>query len=247
MPHITIGTANTYLGKMLKDPKGLESFEDVDILLLQEADPIVDDIDDLIAHSDFRVARIERGVGLAILNRPTVRRVRTDCVLLQATPPYQRYILQKFREHPLQTVGRGTLEGLFETAEGNTITTVTGHANVPVKPIRRAKYVNRLPDVMATIRGPAVLAGDMNHWPGPRGVDHRMVERAKMERVDIGDEPTYTSLNSQHAWMGRLGININGQFDAMMFTPQHLQVTASEVRDIPSSDHRAIVTQFTFR
>lgn len=230
---------------MLKDPEGLEAFRDVDILMLQEVDPVADQIEELIAHSDFRLACIEKGVGLAILNRPTVTVLDYKLTLLQKTPAYQRWILQKFREHPLQTVGRGVLACRFATPDGNELTAVTGHANVPVKPIRRLKYINRLPGVMANIYGPAVLAGDMNHWPGPRGVDHRMVECAGLSRVDIGNKPTYVSAGSQHAWMGKLGINIEGQFDTMIYTPKLLHVIRQEVRDIPS-DHRAIVTEFEF-
>nr|WP_281720480.1 endonuclease/exonuclease/phosphatase family protein [Nitrosomonas nitrosa] len=247
MSHVTIGTANSYLGKMLKDPEGLKAFADTDILLLQEVDPVAEQIEKLIAETDFRLAQISVGVGLAILHRETVEPVPNlsdGLTLLQATPTYQRRILQKFREHPLQTVGRGTLQARFRTVDDQELTAVTGHANVPLKPIRRAKYVAMLADVMATVQGPAVLAGDMNHWPGPQAVDHEMVSRAKLERVAL-DRPTYTSLNSQHRWMGRLGINIEGEFDAMMYTPQHLEAVKSEVRDI-SSDHRAIVTQFNF-
>lgn len=250
MSHITIGTANTYLGKMLKDPEGLKAFADVDVLLLQEVDPVAEQIDDLLAETDFRLAQISVGVGLAILHQETVTPVPTplgdSLSLLEITPGWQRDLLQRFRDHPLQTVGRGTLEARFLTEDGNEITAVTGHANVPVRFRQRAEYIRKLPDVMATVRGAAILGMDANSWPGPREVDYEMVAASGLERVNIGDEHTYTSANSRHRWMGRLGINIEGQLDTMMFTPQQLQVTASEVRYIPSSDHRAIVTQFLF-
>ncbi len=248
MPSIKVGTANTYLGKVLEDSRGLEPLADADILLLQEVDPVADRIDDLVRASDFRVSRIEQGTGLAILHRDTVSLTAASTSLLQRTPVFQRRIMQVFREHDLKTIGRGTAQAEFETSDSTALTVVSAHANVPVRRGLRREYLRLLSKHMRAINGPVVLGGDMNHWPGPHKGDKEMATAAGLERVDIGDQPTYTDVNSKHAWIGRasLGlIDVNAQLDSMLFTPEHLEVQNAEVRDI-ASDHRAIVTTFGF-
>jgi endonuclease/exonuclease/phosphatase (EEP) superfamily protein YafD len=90
----------------------------------------------------------------------------------------------------------------------------------------------------------------MNHYPVPGIVDKELETVARMQRVDIGREPTWRMVGSKSERLGRLAAfaarrpaeSFDGQLDALLYRGSIVPVD-TRVVDI-ASDHRAIVTEF---
>jgi endonuclease/exonuclease/phosphatase family metal-dependent hydrolase len=145
---------------------------------------------------------------------------------------------------------RGMISVEYETAAGR-LTVSTAHLIVFARVHARTKQVRALRQALQQDRlrrGPHVLTGDMNHYPGPTAADRAMQVAGGFERVPL-PEPTWRVAGSKHEWMARLASAASrrdlASFDAELDDVLYRQLTLlrSEVLDI-ASDHRGIVCDF---
>lgn len=250
---ITVATANTHMGRMVRDPDGLTPFVNVDVLLMQEVHPERDNIERRLSEeTDMRLVHSIGEYGLAIAARNNFDVQSISGIALQERPKLLQAVFSAGGESSITAFrlrARGMLRVMLATPKGNSLSVATTHPTVPVLPLSRSRQVTRLGEVLSNFDGPFIIGGDMNHWPGPRDVDVEMCERAGLRRVDLDGETTYRIEDSNHSWMGRVAFlrdRAGGELDAMLYKGGSLALMSSNVVDI-ASDHRAIISNFKLR
>jgi hypothetical protein len=119
---LTIATANTHWGQMLKADDGLKSVADVDILLLQEAINIEEDDTKRLRLAGFEPVHVANMFGLAIALRvgsslalaPNSLKERR----LQRMSPIERRLTQKGAKRAHEFTEHGMIAAKFLTENG---------------------------------------------------------------------------------------------------------------------------------
>ncbi|MDB5163507.1 MAG: Metal-dependent hydrolase, endonuclease/exonuclease/phosphatase family [Candidatus Saccharibacteria bacterium] len=246
---ITVTTANTQMGKAIRSG-GLQAVANSDVLLLQEVQMPPNELAEHVKELGLLAVSIAGHFGLAIAIKPEHKVTDSKKVTLQKQGPLGRAIgfhgSERWDDTKFRLRGRGLLVVALKTAKGSHVTVATTHPTVPIKFLSRRKQINAAADALADVTDPLVLAGDMNHWPGPGRLDRKMRGNAHLAAVNLGTVPTFDVARNNYAWLGKLsqiGLNPNGQLDAMLYRgaihPNH-----TELVDI-STDHQAISTTFT--
>ena len=246
---ITIASLNTQMGRAIREPYGLKPLDGVDILLMQEVmmggSELVDRVHDQIG---LRIGQYDEELGLAIALLPGqfitkhYKTVMQQRGLIGNSIDSNKEDMQKSR---FRLRGRGLIGVSLVTSENNALSVATTHPTVQLRQISRNRQVRKIAGAVAKVDHPLVLAGDMNHWPGPHSVDLRTYEETRLTPVNMPDKATFDVSRTRYAWLGKLaanfGVDMNGQLDAMLY--RGLTVGATTLVDV-SSDHSAIMTTF---
>lgn len=240
----TVATANTQMGRAIRESGGLKPLAGVDALLLQEvkmerdelAEKLSSDIGMTLGHYDKEYA-----LAIAIDPRHSLKHQYEETL----QPRGRAGRLIQSAEGLMDTTSfrlraRGLLAVTLETTSSNRATVAAVHPTVQPKLLSRNKQVRAIPSAVSGIDTPLVVAGDMNHWPGPHKVDRQMYEDSGLTPVEIKGS-TFDFNQTRYAWLGR--ILLSTQLDAMLYRGQGLEPIATELVDIPS-DHRAVITTF---
>lgn len=254
----TIATANTHEGRLLSEPEGLAHFGEmgVDVLLLQEVlDLSSQTIDDRLKDDGYGLAHFDAPSGLAIAVR--------DGSELQVQPGSERTeILRKpeklgvaAKRLGLKLGNRLRSRGLIAikllTPSNETLTVASTHPIVFARALSRAKQVRAIGNVLKSdyYQGnPLIVAGDMNHYPGPRKVDLAMRQAANLQAVETG--PTWKIRGSRHEKYAKVAAFItrrqldrfDGKLDAILY--RGMEQIGNTILEI-ESDHDAVVATFT--
>ncbi len=252
MPHpdqITVATANTFFGRTVRAYDGFKPFTNADILLLQEVyTPIVDSLKQHLQQAGFDLIHAGGHFGLAMALRSsngvslmpgTVRES-----VLQHVSKFGIALAKHYSRQKLEYSDRGVLAATFVTAGGIKFTIATTHLPVMTAPRKRAQFLIRLADELRNpyYNDPLILTGDMNHYPGPRSVDHAFWKIANMVAVDMQGKPTWPS-KSTGALERKLGRFYAGQLDNVLYRGQGIESVDTQVIDV-ISDHRAVFANF---
>jgi|GEM_PF-2884733 len=257
---VTIATANTHFGQLLRATESLAPIAHADIILLQEViTPELDVLERYLEPAGFRAVYIEPKFGLVVAFR---RRAKLKVgaiarsVGLQKMSLAERMIIQRSLGREIAYTEHGCIVVEAVAQSGQKVMVVNTHLTVPPKFLARGRQVRRLGGVLATLDAaqPLIVAGDMNHYPRPWPVDEDMRRRNDLRRVDLLSEPTWrahsvrrASLLRAVAYASRRPLEaFDGQHDAMLYRGAGMTQKSAQVVDI-ASDHRAIVTRFTLR
>jgi len=240
---LTIATANTQMGRAIREPGGLAGLKSADVILLQEvqmgqdelATKLSDDIGLSLGHYDD-----DFGLAIAIDSKYTIQSRRHR--ILQARGTVGRLTLPA-KEHvnTFRLRGRGLLALTLETPDGTVFTAATTHPTVKMKSVSRNAQVRAIPNAISDMPDPLVLAGDMNHWRHPHRVDRQMYESTGLTPVEITGS-TFDVSQTRYALLGKI-IRFDAQLDAMLYRGKGLRPIETELIDI-SSDHHAVKTTF---
>ncbi len=249
---IQIVTANAHEGRFVSSG-GLAEFADVDVMMLQEVHPDRDDLEHhLQQETDLRLVIASDAMRLAVAIHKDRKILDTHKIPIQSagfvvnglrsTLSSDNRIVRRFRD-------RGLL-GVSLDFDRSPVSAVTSHVNVAARPLKRAHHLEQTPAALDTIKGSLIFGGDMNHWPGPRGMDERMREHANLLRVPLAD-PTWVSheSNPQQRMLGavldRFDASLDAEMDAM-FWRNDGSIALEDAAVVPiASDHRAIVATFS--
>lgn len=244
---LTVATANTCTGDLLRTPSGLEPFRTAGAGLvgLQEVFGVTEEqLRTALADVGLELTHWHAPAGLVLAHDPQV-----------ATPVGEPLVTTLKAAGPLLRISdhwheRGMVSAAFET-EAGPVTFSTAHLIVFARAYARTKQVRALRAALQREplrRGPHVLTGDMNHYPRPAAADRAMHEAGGLTHVPL-HEPTWRISGSKHEWMARLAATVthrdlstfDAQLDVVLY--RDLRLLASAVFDI-ASDHRAVVCDF---
>ncbi len=254
MTLLTVATANTRSGDLLRATDGLGPFRaaGVQVLGLQEVFGLDERaVSVALESSGYRLAHLHAPAGLAIAHDPRTTHVDPDVLVTTLAPagPLLRWF-DHWHERAMVSavVALGTSQGVRGP---HSVTFSTAHLIVFARAMARGRQVVRLRAAMQQDRlrrGPHIVTGDMNHYPGPGRRDLAMHVAGGFHRVVL-DEPTWRIAGSKHEWLGRVAATATHRdlsaFDAQLDVVLHrgLDLRSSAVVDI-ASDHRAVVCTF---
>jgi endonuclease/exonuclease/phosphatase family metal-dependent hydrolase len=244
---LTVATANTCTGELLRTPGGLEPFRTAGagVVGLQEVFGITEpELRAALAGAGLELTHWHAPAGLVIAHDPRVAALAGEPLVttLKAAGPLLRYS-NHWHE-------RAMLSAAFETAAGP-VAVSTAHLIVFARAHARTKQVRALREALEQDRlrrGPHVLMGDMNHYPRPAAADRAMHEAGGFTHVPL-HEPTWLVSGSKHEWLARLAAvatrrdlaSFDAQLDVVLY--RDLRLIDSTVVDV-ASDHRAVVCDF---
>ena len=158
--------------------------------------------------------------------------------------PGPRCDMAIYARHPLrdvQIIPFHTVDGRLIVARvqlgGQTITLVAAHLTKPYWGIWHSLQLDTLMDVLATIDGPMVLAGDFNSQPFVRALRRHLVGGSGL-RLASTMQPTWPALDSRV--LSAAGFAIDHVFVRGPITPVDVQVIDSPL----GSNHRGLVSTF---
>lgn len=245
-------TTNTHEGRFIESG-GLADFCDVDVLMLQEIDANRDRLEErLHRQTGLRLAAYSHNKRLAIAIRQDIEVAdigEHDIPTAQFNLPLTEQISSDSRLSR-RLRGRGLLAVTTTVGEHSPVF-VTTHPIVPVLTKKREAHLRAIPSIIDKIGADVlVLGGDMNHWPRPTSVDEAMSRDADLNRVYIGDIPTWEASKSTplHRILGRslesVGLSIDGQLDSIYWSGREsMRLLGSEVLNV-ASDHNAVRADF---
>jgi hypothetical protein len=244
---LTVATANTCTGDLLRTPGGLEPFRAAGsgVIGLQEVFGVTEEeLRTALAGAGLELTHWHAPAGLVLAHDPLVAAPVGDHLVttLKAAGP-----LLRISDHWHEL---GMLSATFETQAGP-VTVSTAHLIVFARAHARTKQVRALRAALQQDRlrrGPHVLTGDMNHYPRPAAADRAMHEAGGLTHVPL-HEPTWRIAGSKHEGMARLAAtatrrdlaSFDAQLDVVLY--RDLRLLDSAVFDI-ASDHRAVVCDF---
>ncbi|WP_323096805.1 endonuclease/exonuclease/phosphatase family protein [Intrasporangium sp. YIM S08009] len=254
MPELTVATVNTFSSALLTLPEGLGPVVAArpDVLALQEVHHLeAAAVARALAAAGLVPSASHLAAGLVLAHDP--RRVRLVAPPLRATLQPAGPLL-RWSDHWHE---RGALAGSYALhddalhGDGRVVTVATAHLIVFARAIARGNQVRRLHRALADPRlatGPLVLAGDMNHYPGPTRPDRALARGLGLRHVEL-DAPTWRIRGSKHEWLARAGARLTGwdverfdaELDAVLY--RDLEPVRAEVVDV-ASDHGAVVCRF---
>jgi len=250
VPELTVATVNTFSSRLLTLPEGLEPVVAArpDVLALQEVHHLeAAAVERVLAAAGLVTSTAHLPAGLVLAHDP--RRVRLVAPPLRATLQPAGPLL-RWSDHWHE---RGALAGTYALCddEERVVTVATAHLIVFARAIARGNQVRRLHRALADPRlatGPLVLAGDMNHYPGPARPDRALARGLGLRHVEL-DAPTWRIRGSKHEWLARAGAHLTGwdverfdaELDAVLY--RDLEPVQVEVVDV-ASDHGAVVCRF---
>lgn len=251
-PSISVVTANAHEGRFVRSG-GLAKFADSDVILLQETHPDRDDLEaTLEKETDLRLVIGSSAMRMAIaVNKNLTPSNSTEIPVqtagniindLRSTLKPENRFIRRFRD-------RGFLSTTIEF-DREPLTLLTTHINVAVRPKKRQDHLEQIPEILDRTVGSLIMAGDMNHWPGPRPNDTQMQRSANLSRAQI-DQPTWIHSQSgrKHQLLGgaleKVGLSMDAEMDAVFWrNDRSLQLESVAVEPI-QSDHRAVVAVFS--
>ena len=254
MTLLTVATANTCSGELLRTSGGLAPLRaaGVQVLGLQEVFGLDEpSVSAVLDGSGYRLAHLHAPAGLAIAHDPMTTHVDPAVLVTTLAPagPLLRWF-DHWHERAMVSArfAVGTRQGVPAQHQ---VTFSTAHLIVFARAVARGRQVVRLREAMQQDllrRGPHIVTGDMNHYPGPTRRDLAMHMAGGFRRVVL-DEPTWRIVGSKHEWLGRVAATATHRdlsaFDAQLDVVLHrgLDLRSSAVVDI-ASDHRAVVCTF---
>jgi endonuclease/exonuclease/phosphatase family metal-dependent hydrolase len=261
LEQITVATANTHFGQMIRADDGLEPVAHADIILFQEVfNGEVNNLANRLQDTGFTLLHNAPQFGLAIaLRNSSPLQFITGSAQehrLAAMGRIERMVVEKTTGRPLTFNERGLISCTLKNSRGQHITVATTHPTTPIaaKPGARRTQITRLKDLLVDIyaNDHLILGGDMNHYPNPRKIDKKLHLSTQLTPVELADEPTWYARGSKEellfklpAFLLRRSIDeFDGQHDIILYRRPSLEVTSLKVVDIPS-DHRAIVASFS--
>jgi hypothetical protein len=231
--NITIATANAQRGNMIRDPKGLDPFNKVDVLLLSEVYQKRDNLKQKLDAAGFDlVASDELDLAIAVRRDKGFSVVSTEKFPLIKGGPIKRFFARS-RMRKLRLLGeRNMLVTKLKTANGEEFDVATLHTATPFRPFARSaqikemgKIVNNLPN-----NDRLILGADFNHFPSPRKSDIMVRTQTGLRPIIMGRTRTFTR-------------GFGGQLDDMLYRGEGIQPLNTNVIDV-ESDHHAIITTF---
>jgi hypothetical protein len=244
---LTVATANTCTGDLLRAPGGLEPLRaaGAGLVGLQEVFGVTEvQLRAALGDVGLELTHWHSPAGLVLAHDPQVAAPVGDPLVttLKAAGP-----LLRLSDHWHE---RGMVSAAFET-EAGPLTLSTAHLIVFARAHARTKQVRALRAALQhelLSRGPHVLTGDMNHYPRPAAADRAMHEAGGLTQVPL-HEPTWRISGSKHEWIARLAAtatrrdlaSFDAQLDVVLY--RDLRLLHSSVFDI-ASDHRAVVCDF---
>jgi endonuclease/exonuclease/phosphatase family metal-dependent hydrolase len=253
VPELTVATVNTFSSRLLTLPEGLEPVVAArpDVLALQEVHHLdAATVAGVLAEAGLVTSATHLPAGLVLAHDP--RRVRLAAPPLRATLQPAGPLL-RWSDHWHE---RGALAGSYALhadtdADAQVVTVATAHLIVFARAIARGNQVRRLHRALTDPRlatGPLVLAGDMNHYPGPARPDRALAQGLGLRHVGL-DAPTWRVRGSKHEWLARAGSRLTGwdverfdaELDAVLY--RDLEAVRADVVDV-ASDHGAVVCRF---
>ncbi len=243
---LTVATANTCSGHLLRTAGGLRPFADagVEVVGLQEVFGLgVAEVEQALGETGYLLAGHHLAAGLAIAYDPARLRpvgAPRPTTLKSAGP------LLRVSSHWHE---RGLLRARFETG-GTTFTFATAHLIVFARAVARSRQVAALGRALGEdgVPEPLVVTGDMNHYPGP-GRRDRTMHRSTGLTAAVLPGPTWRVTGSKHEWLARVGSRatgralelFDGELDAVLY--RDLSLVDTSVHEI-ASDHRGVVCRF---
>ena len=250
MPELTVATVNTFSSRLLTLPGGLGPVLAArpDVLALQEVHHLdAGAVARVLAAAGLAPSAAHLPAGLVLAHDP--RRVRLTGPPLRATLQPAGPLL-RWSDHWHE---RGALAASYalQGDDRPVVTVATAHLIVFARAIARGNQVRRLHRALADPRlatGPLVLAGDMNHYPGPARPDRALARGLGLRHVEL-EAPTWRIRGSKHEWLARAGARLTGwdverfdaELDAVLY--RDLEPVRVDVVDVPS-DHGAVVCRF---
>jgi endonuclease/exonuclease/phosphatase family metal-dependent hydrolase len=246
---LTVATVNTFSGRVLTLPGGLEPVAAArpDVVALQEVHHLgAEAVGRALDAVGLVPSALHLPAGLVLAHDP--RRVHPAGPPLRATLQPAGALL-RWSDHWHE---RGALAGSYapHDAGGPAVTVATAHLIVFARAIARGNQVRRLHRALADQRlsGPLVLAGDMNHYPGPARPDRALARGLGLRHVEL-DAPTWQVRGTKHEWLARAGARLTGwdverfdaELDAVLY--RDLDPVRARVVDV-ASDHGAVVCTF---
>lgn len=253
---ITIATANTHFGDVIRVDRGLDPLKKLkpDILLLQEVINPTAELKRQLGKANYTLVHTAGEFGLAMALRvDSGLRIASEparTIKLQQMAAIERNLAQRFAKRPHGMNEHGMQTVKFKTKDGHLITAVNTRVTVPSNHIARRRQVAKIGKELegAYYTGLLILGGDMNHFPGPQQIDKDMYRKAGLRQVDLSNEPTWRARNSKLyraiARVRRQSLeDLYAQLDALLYRGEELELDHVEVVDTVS-DHRAIIARF---
>jgi endonuclease/exonuclease/phosphatase family metal-dependent hydrolase len=253
-----VATVNTQFSKVLKSPDGLAKLVHADILLLQEvSNPDYDTFRLTLERIGFRAVHVAGKYGLVIAQRKDSRFTVVEGSMRSGDfgklNLLERVLIMMSAPGKREFTKRGIIAVKLSTPSGLLFTIATTHPAIDLTPNYRARQIKILQDELANeyYDGPLILAGDMNHHPGPKPVDMAMRSSAKLQAADLQGQATWITKKSLLKIPTQL-LNVfnrkhlsdyDGQLDDLLYRGPALSLVKADVVDIPS-DHNAVIGVF---
>lgn len=254
---IIIATANTYLGKMLREADGLRDVVVADVLLLQEAVGFDKrKLTKILQPQGYTEIFFNKAYGLviAVKQKPGLQVVEESLreQKIGNLSVLEMMLAKNWKMKKDEFGQRGCIAVKLQLKDHTELVVVNVHPSVDTPTYFRSKQIRRLSKELEheyyTATGRIIIGGDMNHRPEPKRVDHDLAARHSLVRIDLGGEHTWKVLGSQFekparllAFLNRRSLDsYNFEMDTFLYSRANIEPINTEVLDIPS-DHRAIV------
>lgn len=260
---ITIATANTHFGQMLRTEGGLDPVARADVILFQEVfNAEVDGLLRCLQKAGFTLLHCapQFGLAIALRNGSPLQFISGSAQehRIAEMGIIERMVIEKATGRSLVFNERGIISCTLADNRGRHTTVATAHPTTPlaIKPRARHQQIVKLKSLLNEkyTNDRLILGGDMNHYPRPRKIDMSLHRSANLTPVNLGDTPTWYVRDSKEEFLFKLPSfllrrsidTFNGQHDIILYRQPSLRVDAIEVVDIPS-DHRAIIASFSIQ
>jgi endonuclease/exonuclease/phosphatase family metal-dependent hydrolase len=254
MTLLTVATANTCSGDLLRAADGLAPFRDAGVQVIGLQEVFGFDEPSLAAtleSAGYRLAHLYAPGGLAIAHDPGTTSIDPDVLVTTLQPAGAMLRWSNHWHERAMMSARVDVDRVGGETAGPPVTFSTAHLIVFARAVARGRQVVRLRQAMQQDRlrrGPHIVTGDMNHYPGPMRTDRAMHVAGGFRRVELG-EPTWRIAGSKHEWMAKVAATATHRdlstFDAQLDIVLHrgVELESSRVMDI-ASDHRGVVCSF---
>lgn len=252
----SIATLNTHFGDTIRAPESLNQLAELrpDVLLLQE---VTNPRSELIANLrsvGYRLVHFVEKYGLAIatheLSDFAVVKRSTKSYELGEMGAIEQWLAQHWAKRPHKMTGHGLQAVKLRTKYGHVVTIGNTRTTVAANKLARERQVVLLGETLTKpyFAGSVIMGGDMNHFPSPGQIDHRMRRRAQLRTIDIKGQATWRARDTLLYRVvalsrGKRVDALEGQLDCIMYRDQWVE--PGNVRVIEtSSDHRMIIASF---
>lgn len=257
MPRLfSIATANTHESRALKEQNGLKPVAETgaDVLLLQEVLQISDgQLKYVLESYGYEVVSADTSVGLV-----TAKKIDSPDIWITDSVEYTIHqpgayegLAKRLQPRSNRMRSRGLHMASFVIGTSECVIANT-HPIIFPRFMSRSRQVRAIGRILGNECPDAenlILAGDMNHYPGPRTVDLRMQHDLGLDRAQF-QEKSWPVRGSVHEKYIKVGAKILGRpleaFDAQLDAVLHRGVTVVDTRTVDfSSDHKAQFVSFS--